>query len=288
MKRERSHIAYPMWRKKVDKSLFEYNGTAIPNWVCKLWGIPELFKHASYKRSTSIDVTIKYINKKYDGWVKIVTYEQGRTTVYRLFFEEELSLKLKNVFLMSYMRSLEDELSTEDNTDVEDSIPFWEFLDIEYDQDEKQFRFVSYYTQKPSFPNLFKRLIGSPAMKQISDELEDKGSDRIYKQDWRRREELQYELGARNVIYMLLDTEHRLLYIGEAQDLIERLSRPYPSIKDWDYFRYDVLPDSLSRFRVQIERMMIRDFATLIRNKSEIDHISDFSDYKLANDKIDR
>ena len=38
MKYERSNVEFPIWRKKVDKSLFEHNGTTIPEWACKMWG----------------------------------------------------------------------------------------------------------------------------------------------------------------------------------------------------------------------------------------------------------
>jgi hypothetical protein len=30
MKVERSDVEFPIWRKKVDKSLFEHNGTTVP------------------------------------------------------------------------------------------------------------------------------------------------------------------------------------------------------------------------------------------------------------------
>lgn len=91
---------------------------------------------------------------------------------------------------------------------------------------------------------------------------------------------------AQNVIYMLIDTKNKLLYVGEAQDLVKRLSQPYPTIKDWDYFRYNVLPDKLAPYRVVLERMLIRDFASLLKNKKDVKCIS-ISDYSLANDKID-
>jgi hypothetical protein len=45
---------------------------------------------------------------------------------------------------------------------------------------------------------------------------------RIHKWDWKPRAELEYELCARNVIYMLLDTEEKRLYFGEAQDFVGR------------------------------------------------------------------
>ena len=124
------------------------------------------------------------------------------------------------------MRSLEAKLSHEKLSVVEEEIPFWEFLDIEFDQVRIQFRFVAYYIQKPSLPHLFKRLIGAPALKVVGDEIEGKEKNRIHKQGWRRREDLTYELGAKNVVYTLIDTKNKLVYIGEAEDLVKRLNQP--------------------------------------------------------------
>jgi hypothetical protein len=65
-----------------------------------------------------------------------------------------------------------------------------------------------------------------------------------------------------------------------------RVSARYPSIPKWDHFRYDVLPPELEPFRVQIERMLIRHMASLLKNKKRI-ATQKISDYRLANDKID-
>ena len=86
------------------------------------------------------------------------------------------------------------------------------------------FRFAAYYAVRPAFPHLFKRLIGSPAMKRIDDEVRRKNELRIDKQNWRARSKVEYQLGAKNVIYMLLDTRKKRLYIGEAADLVSRFS----------------------------------------------------------------
>lgn len=285
MKLERSNVEYPLWRKKVDKSLFEYAGTTVPTWACNMWNLPSYFQNVTSKKSAEAEVVIRYKNKHYKGWVTVA--KQGRSSpAYRLWFENSLSHELKYTFLMSYMRSLEQGLTTGKKNNVEEEIPFWEFLDIEFDQRKREFIFVAYYTQEASFPNLFERLISSPVVSKIADELENKKEARIHKQDWKAREELEYELGAQNVIYMLIDTKKKLLYIGEAQDLVKRLSQVYPTITDWNHFRYNVLPDKLAPYRVVFERMLIRDFATILKNKRDV-HCISISDYSLANDKID-
>ncbi len=285
MKLERSNVEYPLWRKKVDKSLFEHKGTTVPLWACKMWGLPSYFQNVTSKKSKDAQVAIRYEGKIFKGWVTVA--KQGRSSpAYRLWFEDSLAHQLKYTFLMSYMRSLEQSLTTSKKNDIEKEIPFWEFLDIEFIQDKREFLFVAYYTQGASFPNLFERLISSPVISKIADELENKEEARIYKQNWKPREELEYEIGASNVIYMLIDTNNKLMYIGEAQDLIKRLSQPYPTIKDWNHFRYSVLPDKLAPYRVILERMLIRDYASLLKNKKDVKCIS-ISDYSLANDKID-
>jgi len=161
------------------------------------------------------------------------------------------------------------------------------FLISSTTKNTRLFRFNAYFTQYPSFPNLFSRLVGSPAVSKIYDERKGSKSDRIYKQNWKPREELAFEIGAENVIYMLADTRNHLFYIGEAKNLVKRLSQKYPSIPHWDRFRYDVLPDALESYRVTLERMLIRDFATVLSNKKQIPTL-DLSDYELANDKIDK
>jgi hypothetical protein len=55
---------------------------------------------------------------------------------------------------MSYMRSLEGAL--QENADVEQKIPFWEFLDIEFDQEHRRFWFVAYYIPPELAPMLIR------------------------------------------------------------------------------------------------------------------------------------
>lgn len=284
MKIERSNVEFPLWRKKVDSSLFEHNGTTIPAWACTMWGIQRIFGNSTSKTMEGSKVTIFFERREYPGCVTVAK-EGRKTPAFRLWFEDDLGIELKHKFLMSYMRSLEKRLRPEAK-DIEKDIPFWEFLDIEFDSEKRVFRLEAYYRQEPTFPGLFERLIGSPRLKQIDDELGKKGPARIHKQSWKPREMLEFELGATNVIYMLMDSINRLFYIGEAQDLVKRLSQRYPSIPNWDFYRYDVLPTQLQDHRVAIERMLIRGFAELLENKSGIEG-KRISDYKLANDRID-
>ena len=288
LKLERSNVSYPLWRKKVDSSLFRQNGTTIPNWACRMWRVQGEFSGCTSRKDPLSKVRIVLEREQFDGWVTIA--KEGRTTpAYRLWYSDDLAFRLKDVFLMSFVRDIEDRLRKakgDKETNIEDEIPFWEFLDIEYDREARCFLFDAYYVQKPPFSELFKRFVESPVLHKIDDELGEKPPFRIYKNRWRPRAELEFELGANNVLYTLIDTKNRLVYVGEASNLIDRLRQNHPSIPEWDHFRYSVLPNEMAPHRKQLERMIIRDFAAVLENKADADSIR-ISEYRLANEKID-
>lgn len=114
MKFERSNVDFPLWRKKVDKSLFDQNGTTIPVWACGMWDLPKLFHDVTSRKDERSNVKVQFQKKTYDGWVTTAKHDRSSPAL-RLWYEEDLSLKLKYIFLMSYMRSLEQRLSSEKN-----------------------------------------------------------------------------------------------------------------------------------------------------------------------------
>ena len=147
---------------------------------------------------------------------------------------------------------------------------------------------TAHYKHEPLFPELFNNLAGSPALKIVEDEISNKRDFRIHKQDWKPKEKLATEIGALNAIYTLIDKKNKLIYIGEAKDLRKRLKQNYPSIPNWSHYRYDVLSkDTSTEVRVAIERMVIRSYAGLLTNKTNIESMN-ISTYRLANDKIDK
>jgi len=153
VKLERSDVDYPLWRKKVDSSLFRQNGTTIPHWACRMWGIEKDFSNCASRNRPESSVKVEFKGKQYKGWVTIAK-EGRKTPAYRLWYAPSLSYELKDVFVMSFARDIEDRLRKSNDLtkeSIENEIPFWEFLDIEYQRDEKQFYFQAYYTQKPVF-----------------------------------------------------------------------------------------------------------------------------------------
>jgi hypothetical protein len=286
LKTERSDVDLPLWRKKVDSSLFRQNGTTIPQWAARMWGIIEDFNTCRSKRFESSRVNVVFEDKDYVGWVTIAP-EGRKTPAYRLFYEPTLSYELENVFLMSFARDIEGRLRKAGDPNfsgIEEEIPFWEFLDIEYEREKKTFYLTAYYKVKPTFSELFRHLVESPILHKIDDELSKKPPFRIYKTEWKPRDKLEFELGATNVLYTLIDTKAKLLYIGEAASLVDRLRQDHLSIPKWNYFRYNVLPNEIAPHRKAVERMLIKDLATIFLQSPDIEVVSK---YKLTNDKID-
>ena len=114
---------------------------------------------------------------------------------------------------MSHMRDIESDLRG-DVGDIEKEIPFWEFVDIEFNPIVKEFILTAHYKQEPIFPQLFGNLAGSPALKNIEDEVKGKVDFRIHKQDWKERNKLNTEIGAVNAIYTLIDTKNKFIYVS--------------------------------------------------------------------------
>ncbi len=284
---ERSDIEFPIWRKKVDQSILFNNVTPIPKWLWTVWDIEHKFLNVYSKSDPRSKVSIVFQSHVYSGNVFFSERNSGK--ICRFSFAKSLHSKLKETFLMSYMRALEGQIRKQkgEKIDIELAVPFWEFIDIEFNSEQKIFLFTCHYKQQPTFPNLFEKLVTSPAIKLVDDFLDEKGTDRIYKQDWKPRSEYKNEIGAENVIYTLLDTERKLIYVGEANKLITRFDNGHPDIKNWNFYRYNVLPPSLEQHRLTLERMAIRDIAALIQNKVEISNFG-LSEYRLANRKIDK
>jgi hypothetical protein len=291
LKTERSDIEFPLWRKKVDATLFKRSATPFPKWLSKIWELDNLFSKARSIKDNSSLVIIHFNKNQYVGNV-VKTIKSRGGEMYRLFFEPKLSEDLKDTFLMSYMRSIEQDLRKNKeeykDQDIENEIPFWEFLDIEFDCKTKMFYFKAYYVQKAAYTELFKELVNSHTLKFIDDTINEKEEFRFIKQDWLPKSKLSSQIDAKNVIYNLIDTKNKKIYIGEAESLNNRLKPIRKEIKNWDFYRFDCLPLGLTKTqRVAIERLIIRTFASFFENKKGIS-TKNVSEYSLANDKIDK
>lgn len=141
-----------MWRKKMDASMFDHKSTFIPHWVRDIFDIKETFHRSSTKDPRS-EAEIEYRHPDgrvtiHRGWVTTTKYEKGRNDVMRLFVDEGVIENLQTDFKMTYLRTIEKEFRGWNSPTAESEIPFWEFLDIEYNAKDCSFIFVPHYTQE--------------------------------------------------------------------------------------------------------------------------------------------
>jgi len=149
---ERRDVAHPIWRKKMDSSMFDHKMTFIPHWVIdNVFKIREVYPHSSKKDPRSI-IVIEYRHKngretKHYGWVTTTRYSKGRNDITRLFIDNDVCKYLEIDFVMTYHRAQEKKFRECNSITIEREIPFWEFLDIEYNYKDGIFIFTPHYTQ---------------------------------------------------------------------------------------------------------------------------------------------
>jgi hypothetical protein len=262
-KLERKDIRFPIWRKKVDGSIFHEKMITIPNAFSDFWKIKKRFQSVTKVKDLRSDVPIYFEGKEYDGHI---TGHKTRPNLFRISYGKELKNKLKETYAMTFMRDLEfksgNYANDESRENIEDVIPFWEFLDIEYDRKLNKMYFTCHFRQKPHFSHLFKKIVDSTILQSIELELEGK-EKRIASGGWKKRGELKNSLDAKNAIYYLLDEPNKELYVGKTQTIKLRLKGDRAEIPSWTHFRYDVLPDALEPYLEEIELMIISAFMHL-------------------------
>jgi hypothetical protein len=149
MPSERSNIKYPMWRKKVDGSMFYDRCTVIPDWVKdNLFEIRDTFPHPE-KSNPKSKVTITLIHenrKKTSHWGSVITSHRGKLPpVMRLFYDEDVVDWLEKKYVLTSRRNQIRRKLDWNGPTAEKKIPFWEFIDIEYNSQDCEFIFTAHY-----------------------------------------------------------------------------------------------------------------------------------------------
>ena len=285
-----------LWRKKVDGSLFQHGMTVIPDWVKDgVFGIREIFTESSKKKpSSEVEVELIFEGSKstHSGWVTTTKFgekwAEKRNPVMRFSFDNELKVKLQKIFTMSHMRDLERRMRDCKVSEIEAEIPFYEFLDIEWDSKNRKFIFKPHYIQAPVYAELFSSFQSKRILERIENEIEGTSKGKIAKGDWKPKSEMSKEISTENVIYTLIDIENLEVYVGEANNLAKRFRQKRSEIPGWTHYRVDQLPDDFDdKMRLQLERMMIRSLASLLENSAGIESMK-ISDFILKNKRVDR
>ena len=294
-KSDRRNVSHPMWRKKVDRTILNDNGcTVLPSWIVDSFGIRDAFGKG--KNNVENQIAIYFNRKKYLGGSITVQTESRASPFYRLWLPIELVEELRIAYQMTYIRGIEEELQkkriakSDTNWDSEAEIPFWEFLDIEYDFENKEMHLTSHWNQKVMFPMFFREVIDSQLTTRIEREVIQGKELVITKGDWKPKSALKHQINAKNVIYWLIDVQNKEIYVGMAENVTKRVTENRPEIPGWTHYRFDTLPTVFdNNTRHAIEKMVIRSVASLLSNKpTNGQPISsmNISDYQLTNRQI--
>ena len=68
-KTERRDIEYPLWRKKVDASIFYDKAILIPKFAEKIWNIPKFFQGVFSKKDSKSEIKITFQGVTYDSFL---------------------------------------------------------------------------------------------------------------------------------------------------------------------------------------------------------------------------
>ncbi len=144
----------------MDSSMFAEKMTTVPDWVVdNLWDIRDAFPHSSRKNSQS-EVDIQYNSpggksSMHEGWVTTTKYGSRRNDVVRLHIDGDVKRMLKRDFKLTYRRYQEKVLRDVNSPTIEKAIPFWEFIDIEFDDDDYTFILTPHYNLDDSDDSRF-------------------------------------------------------------------------------------------------------------------------------------
>ena len=150
MPNERSDVFFPLWRKKVDGAMFDDKCTVLPIWVRnRLFNITERFPHRSKKdpgSETKIVITHRG-GKKTSHVAHVTTLPRPNLgPVMRLQYGNDVKEWLTESFAKTYHRNEQRKLHGLNGPTIEKLVPFWEFIDIEWDESKESFHFRAWYS----------------------------------------------------------------------------------------------------------------------------------------------
>jgi hypothetical protein len=265
---------------------------SIPQYYAKSWGDSILSKHDQTNCKWNLE--IKYDSPKELGKETFkfkaklsLFFAKGRnqTSSYRLKWDNQFAVQLARDYPKSFVRSLEfhigDEYYKEKRFTEYDIGGFKEQLQVKIDWKEGQpeitiKEFFRVRKESQGFPNIYNEL----SSYLIADYLlsdENEILRRIGVSEWKPRNQMPKELNENN-IYLLLNREHKELYIGETK---KSLSKRYPknkkhhSFEGWTEYAIIQLPlETSDHTRLLIERVLIgigtKLFPNNLRNETPI------------------
>lgn len=149
MPNERSDVSHPLWRKKVDGALFDHRCTVLPIWVRdRLFGVGGRFPNnsRSAEESQASIVIHRGKGRRTTHEAQVTTSPRGGLPVMRLHFGDDVVGWLAEAFPRTHARNELRKSRGVNGRTIERDLPFWEFLDIEWEAAESTFHFRDWYS----------------------------------------------------------------------------------------------------------------------------------------------
>lgn len=270
--------------KKVDRSLLEW-GFIVPNEYVKSFEGKNHIKLGSAK-----DVSILFEGHTY----KARLYHVNRTeynSVYQMRWDanKELLKHLRKTFIQSYviLKSQKElfDVSKKERKYFRTHLSGGqqEVLIIEPIKPEL-FRLEVFIKIKNEWNELFERLAEENVFGWVFHK-----KDKHYliqrSTNWIKSKDFKKHKNAINVIYYLANTKKKLIYVGKAEILGNRVKpgRQHQDMpEDWDLFRYDMIRPEFSNILERIEDHTIRALAAILENTKNFPTLK-ISSFKLMN-----
>lgn len=244
-------VGRPSLTLPVEPSMIRYSVITIPSGHWSVWkSIPK--KHGE---KTEIKVQWGSGRKKYDAYIRWEKKAKGKTEWMRLRWKDDLHEHFKNAFCYSCFYEASKRVPESRN----DSQRIPELLKItEYEKGIFIFKPLSIH--KTELTPIFRQLIKDGYLDEY---IESAKSQKIFQTSspWIHKDKLKEKWEHRYVIYYLLDSKNKELYIGKATNMTSRVVEGRKEIPGWDYFRYDILEKKSRSFMDDIERALIESYS---------------------------
>ena len=259
----KTSIDQPSLTLPVDSSMIKYAVLTIPKGHWNVW------KSIPKKHGEKTEVKIMWGNgrKTYDAYIRLEQKVIGKTEWMRFRWREDLHQHFQNAFCYSCSYDASKKHSKSKN--ISPRIP--ELLKIT-ERENALFAFKPLSTHVTELTPIFRQLIKDGYLDRYIEPPSQ--SQKIFQNSspWLKKRELKDIWEHRFVIYYLLDSKKKELYIGKATSLTSRVFEGRKEIPDWDYFRYDILRPE-SRFLIgDIERALIESYNGYLGKSPPVSH----------------
>lgn len=263
-----------LYIKKIDKSLLEGGKATLDKkqledneWLTS-FDIGESRNIKAYFNNKEYDVNLAFKSRKKDEielpYYQLTIGEVLKKELKKTFIHTVLNIKSSIIMKQKGRKFNEEALSIElVKKNVEYVLKLKPFIRISTDYDE--------YFKALIKSNLLDYPFGSNNKKAI-----------VSSTGWMDIKEIEKYKGTRNIIYFLLNSATKEIYIGSTNLFEKRVTVQKSELPNWDKFRFEVVNPDYTTILRDIEFMIIRNFANVLKNNDNIKGL-DVNEYTLAN-----